>query len=499
LLSGKFFRVFLPLLLLTAFGFLVMGYHPGAEDDSLYLAAIKADVNPALFPHDAAFFQLQMRTSVFAAWMAHFVLGTGIPVAWAVLLWQWVCLFVALWSCWSIVGRLFEETTARWAGVAMVAAMFTLPVAGTGLYLMDQHLHPRNPATALILFAIARIMAGKRWQAVPLVALAFLLHPLMGALGASFCCVLALTLSEPLRARLLSWGGRSSAVRTAPVTAFFPFAWVFGKPSEPWLEAVRTRHMFLLYEWTWYEWLGAIGPLLLFWLVARVARKRGETTLFLLATAILIYGVFQQAVALVILSPAAPIGMTTLEPMRYLQLVYFFLALIGGATLGRYVLKARVWRWAIFLIVINSGMFVAQRQLFASSPHIEMPMMASANPWLQSFRWISRNTPVDAYFAVDPNYTTAPQEDCHGFRALAERGMMADANKDTSTVTKQPTLAWEWKREVTARDSWSSFRLADFERLKTNFGADWALVSYPPPPGLDCKWHNDALTVCLIP
>ena len=85
---GKFLRVLLPLLLLTALGFLVMGYHPGAEDDSLYLAAVKADVHPALFPHDAAFFQLQMRSSVFATWMAHFVLGTGMPVAWAELLWQ---------------------------------------------------------------------------------------------------------------------------------------------------------------------------------------------------------------------------------------------------------------------------------------------------------------------------------------------------------------------------------------------------------------------------
>ena len=150
-----------------------------------------------------------MRTSVFAVWMARFVLGTGMPVAWAELLWQLVCLFLVIWSCWSIVGQLFEETPARWAGVAMVAAMLTLPVAGTGLYLMDQHLHPRNPATALILFAVARIMAGKRWQAVPLVAVAFLLHPLMGALGISFCCVLALMLCDPLRARLASFCGRT--------------------------------------------------------------------------------------------------------------------------------------------------------------------------------------------------------------------------------------------------------------------------------------------------
>jgi hypothetical protein len=125
-------------------GFLVMGYHPGAEDDGIYLTAVKADLNPALFPHDAAFFQLQMRTSTFDTWMAHFVQGTGIPLAWSELLWQALSIILILWACWSIVCQLFEEATARWAGLAMVAAMFTLPVAGTALFIVDQYLHPRS-------------------------------------------------------------------------------------------------------------------------------------------------------------------------------------------------------------------------------------------------------------------------------------------------------------------------------------------------------------------
>ena len=49
-------------LLFTALGFLVMGYHPGLEDDGIYLAAVKADLNPALFPYNSNFFRLQMRS-----------------------------------------------------------------------------------------------------------------------------------------------------------------------------------------------------------------------------------------------------------------------------------------------------------------------------------------------------------------------------------------------------------------------------------------------------
>jgi len=497
--NHRLFRTFLPLLLLSILGFLVMGYHPGAEDDGLYLAAVKADLNPALFPHDAVFFRLQMHTSIFDTCMARFVRGTGIPVAWAELLWQSISIFLVVWSSWSIVSQLFKEATARWAGVAMVAAMFTLPVAGTALYIMDQNLHPRNPATALIVFAVSRILAGKYWQAVPATILAFLLHPLMGAMGIAFCCVLALTFHEPLCAQLHSLRARLTTNATAGLAAFLPFGWIFDPPSKIWLEAMQTRRLYFLYRWEWYEWLGAIGPLVLFWLVARIAHKRGETKLSRFATAILIYGVCLQALAMVILSPAAPVGLKTLEPMRYLQLVYLFLALIGGAYLGRYVLKARVWRWALFLLLVNGSMFLAQRQLFASTPHLELPSMAAANPWLQAFDWIRHNTPQDAYFTLDPNYTNAPGEDCHVFRALAERSMLSDANKDTATVTKQPELGPLWSHQLEAQKGWSKFRLGDFERLKRDFGANWALVSYPQPAGLQCRWHNDLLAVCQIP
>ena len=37
------------LVLLTAFAILIQGYHPGLEDDAYYLAAIKRNLNPALF------------------------------------------------------------------------------------------------------------------------------------------------------------------------------------------------------------------------------------------------------------------------------------------------------------------------------------------------------------------------------------------------------------------------------------------------------------------
>jgi hypothetical protein len=93
----------------------------------------------------------------------------------------------------------------------------------------------------------------------------------------------------------------------------------------------------------------------------------------------------------------------------------------------------------------------------------------------------------------------APGEDYHSFRALAERSQLADAVKDAAVVTMVPVLGRVWERQVEAEEGWRNFKLADFERLKTQFGVDWVLVSYPEPEGLHCRWHNRLLAVCQIP
>lgn len=493
----------LPVLFFTLTGFLVMGYHPGAEDDGVYLAAVKAAVHPGLFPHDAPFFQMQMRTSVFDTWMAYFVHATGIPVAWAELGGQLFSILLMIWACWLVLGQFFEERTARWGGIALLSAMLTIPVSGTALYIADQYLHPRNPATALILFAIARIMAGRRLHAIPLLLLAFVLHPLMGAFGVSFCFVLTLTLSEPVRQQIRSWRARlipePADATAAPLAALIPFGWLFDPPSQSYLNAIRSRHCFFLYEWTWYEWLGAIAPLAIFWFVARVARKQGQFALSRFATAVLIYGVFQQIVAMIILGPKTLIALSTLEPMRYLQLIYIFLMMLGGAYIGKYLLRSRPLNWAVFLLLTNGGMFFVQRELFASTPHIELPGAATANPWLQAFEWVRQNTPENAYFALDPRYMSAQGEDNHGFRAIAERSVLVDTVKDPAVITKEPLLGPEWEREAHAQMDWDHFQVTDFQRLKRDFGVDWVIVTSPQTEGLSCLWHNDQLFVCRIP
>ena len=475
-----------------------MGYHPGVEDDTVYVTAVKSSLNPALYPHDADFFRIQLQATAFTPLMAGLIRFTGLSVDWAECLGQFLSILLILIAAWGIISRLFSSAAARCGAIAMLGAMFTLPVAGTALYIVDQYLHPRTPATALILLAAGRIMAGKRWQAVPLLAGAFALHPMMGSLGVSFCCILTLMHSEPVTAFLRGFRVRE-AEATTPVAAMLPLGWLLKPPTKPWLDAIQSRPWLRLYEWTWYEWLGAIGPLVIFYLVSRLAAKTENRPLVAFARAVLVYGIFQQILAMIVLGPPQLIVLSSLEPMRYLHLVYVFLALVGGAYLGEYVLRGSILRWAVFLLAANGAMLLVQRNLFAGTPHLELPGMGPANPWLEAFDWIRRNTPEDAYFALDPKYMIAPGENFHSFRALAERSQLADAVKDSSVLTKVPELGPAWERQVAAQAGWPHFKRVDFERLKAEFGVDWVLVAYPAPAGLTCHWHNRSLAVCPVP
>ena len=486
----RLFLESLHLLLFTSLGFLVMGYHPGFEDDGVYLTAVKSDLNPALFPHDAAFFRLQLQATAFDGWMAQFVRWTGISLATAELIWQFAALFLILWATKRISTHIFDQKRSHWAAVAMVSAMFTLPVAGTALNIADQHLHPRNLATALILMAISRILDGKRLQAIPLLLIAFLLHPIMAALGISFCAFLTVSMLQRVPYYL--------RVAEGSVSAAVPLGWILEPPSPQWREALNTRSYYFLYHWTWYEWLGALAPLLLFGLLRRFAQRRGDDRLARFSLGVLAYGVFQQVVAMIILGADPLVRLTPLQPMRYLQLVYVCMALVAGGLIGG-LLKTSVWRWGAYLLVLNVSMFYTQREFIDDGTHIETAASDDANPWLQAFAWIRQNTPTNAYFAVDPRYLAAPREGFHSFRALAERSRLADAIKDAAVVTQVPSLAPEWDQQVKAQAGWSDFQLADFERLKSKFGVDWALVSYPQPHGLPCRWHNDTLSICRIP
>ncbi len=478
------FKDFFVLSLLTLGALLVHGYHPWAEDAEIYLPGVEKILHPELFPFNAQFFESHAHLTYFPNFIAASVRLSHLPLAVVLLFWQLTSIFLLLLACWHLNGRCFAAGKARWAGVALVAALLTLPVAGTALYIMDEYINPRNLTAFAAIFAITKVIDRRYFQAGAFLVFATAIHPLMLAFALSYCAVL-LCIKEFDR-------------RFASLGLLLPFGISFGPPSQAYHQVALSHSYFYLLRWHWYEWMGVVAPMALLWWFSRVARSRQLRNLDMLCRALIVYELVYLLAGVVLSVPERFESLARLQPMRSLYLLYVLFFLFAGGLLGEYVLKNRVWRWAALFVPLCAGMFLAQRALFPASVHIEWPGASPKNQWAQAFEWIRTNTPHDAIFALDPFHMDILGEDANGFRAIAQRSMLADAVKDGGAVTMFPPMAEEWLRQVQAQSAWKTFQAQDFRRLKAEYGVNWVVVQQPGAAGLDCPYQNAAVLVCRV-
>lgn len=470
------------LFLLTWLGLLVHGYHLGVEDQAIYLPAIKQHLNPALYPTNAEFFQMQTGPMLTDDLVAASIRVSHLPLESGILLWHVASIFGLLAGCLRLSRRCFPSAAGQWAGVAMVAGVLATPVAGTHVLIATQYLHPRTLAAVAVVFAVVEVM-DRRWLRAGLImALAALLHPQMAFFGGLFLIFLA-------------WRAPEKQV-PAFAALLFPLAFLFQRAPAGWQEAMRTRTDFFVLRWTWYELVGLVAPLILLWWFNEVGKREGWRDLPHLCRRLVAFGVFSFAGALLVSTPQF-VRLAPFQPMRSLHIIYLLLFLFLGGMLGHFLLRAKPLRWLMLFLPLAAGMFYAQRHEFPASAHIECPGAEPRGPWLQAFLWIRGNTPTDALFALDPWYMRRPGVDYHGFRALAERSSLADRVKDPGVSALFPPLADKWLEQARAQDGWSDFDALDFHLLKHKYGVTWVVVERPVHD-LVCPYRNEAIQVCRI-
>lgn len=475
------------LLLLTFGALFVHGYHPYAEDAEIYVPGIVQVLHPHYFPFGREFFETHAHWTLYP----HLIAGTARiarrPVSWALFVWYLASVFLLLWACWRIAARCFASSAGRWGAAGLVAALLTLPVAGTSLYIFDQYLNPRSFSAFAVAFAVDAALEKRYWRTGAWLIASAVIQPFMTVFGLGF--IILLIAFERVKPPALA----------ASLLAFFPTL-IPSRVSPAFWQCLRDHRYYYLLRWTWYEWLGIIGPLVILWWFARIARAKKRPMLEHLAMAVLTFGAICFIAGLIVTIPKRFEILTPYQPMRSFDLVYLLFVLLFGGLLGEFVFRKRALLWILFFAPLCAGMCYAQLELFPTDRHVEWPGATPTNPWVQAFVWIRQNTPKQAIFALDPNYMALPGENYQGFRATARRSRLADAKKDWSAAVLFPglPLADDCLAQVKAAKGWKHFGAADFARLKETYGVTWAVLEHGQDALADCPYRNGTVKVCRV-
>ncbi len=479
----------LALLLLVPVVLLIHGYHPWSDDAAIYIAGLRAMIHPWLYQHDAAFVLSHTRVSIFShllATVASIVnIRVGLLVLWSYLL----SVFLFLIACRRVAVRLFDDDRVSWFATLIAAACFTMPVAGTAIFIMDPYLTARSFSTPLSLLAVAAVL-DRRWNMVVLwTVLTAMMHPQMGAYLAGFVVILALVHHRRLKTAVVV-----SALAVLGCAAI----WLATR-HEPVTTAERvsvlSRDYFFPTLWRWYEWIGLAAPLMLL-AVAWVRSDAGSLVRKVCASCFLV-GTAACVAAFSLVHPQGPYFLARVQLLRSFQLIYALGAILLGGWLARVVTLWNRWAGAALVAAAAFGMFLASLQMYPGSAHLELPGSAPVNPYGRALEWIRVNTPQNAVFSISPALLENPAEDLPGFRALAQRSVLVD-NKDEGVASIFPDVAGEWQRRRQAETGMDHMSPAQLEARLGPFGVNWVILPPPDARQMTCPYRNSEVAVCPL-
>jgi hypothetical protein len=506
---------------------LINGYHPLAEDGGLYVAGVQLTLNPALFPHYTVFVSEHLHFSIFAPVLAFIVHLTHLSLAWVLLLTNLFSLWLTFYAAHRILQRTIANETAQLAGLFLLAAFWSIPIAGTSLLLMDPYVTARSLSTPLSMLAVA--FALKPWttrrphlrdgfivaKVGPMLPCALCLilaasfHPLMTAYAFAFILVLCVT---RLRQRYLAY-----AILTLAALALAAALHIFAPTETPAvIAAEKSRYYWFLSQWQWFELLGLVGPLAV--LAALLLRFRKQSSpcndaAATLCGASIALGCIATLVALLFAHEASRTHFVArMQPLRVYLLIYAIMTLLLGATLAQLALEGRQRLHSTFtrtalatapviiILALAATMFYVQRQTFPASEHIELPWLAqqNPNPWVRAFLWARDNTPPDALFALDTKYVNEDGEDAQTFRPIALRSALPDFSKDGGEAAIAPSLAAQWQQGANAQINLSNETDTLRDARLLPLGVTWIVLHSAAPTAHPCPYNNGSIKVCRL-
>ena len=494
---------------LTLAVLLVHGFHPLAEDGGLYVAGVEWKLNPSLFPHFTEFVSEHLQFSVFAPVVATITRAMNLSLLVVLLIINLISIALTLTAARAVLRRVTPDERAQLAGIATLAAVWTIPIAGTSLLLMDPCVTARSLSTPFSVWAVAFALDdwrdNRRSLAGCILAIAFAaaFHPLMAGYALGLIIVLRILRSRRkilLLAILAFLASAAASILQARAPA----------ESAAVILAAESRYYWFLSQWHWYEIFGLIGPLLVLLALRHYNHFGLGANGKMLCDSAILYGCFATALALIFGQEHFHAHIVArLQPLRAFLTIYLIMFLLLGTSMQQGIERASLpssarhyTRYAMIPILLATAltMFIVQRSQFPASPHIELPwrLQQNPNPWVRTFLWCRDNTAANTLFALDAHYITTPGEDAQTFRATAQRSVLPDFSKDGGEAAITPRLADEWAAGFTAQLNLSQQTAAQLRERLAPYGVDWVILRSDSPAALSCPYDNNLLKVCRL-
>jgi len=196
---------------------------------------------------------------------------------------------------------------------------------------------------------------------------------------------------------------------------------------------------------------------------------------------------------------SGPFFLVRLQPLRALHILYVVGVVLFGGWLGSVLGRGRMqWALALLLVVVAGALFATQRSIYPLSAHVEWPGAKPRNPWAQAYLWIRENAPANAVFAANPAVIFRPGVDMQGFRAIAERSMLADDKDQGVAAAVDPSLAETWDTQRNAQLGIETMTDAERKQRLRPLGATWLLLPASSATNFPCPYKNAAAKVCRM-
>lgn len=441
-----------------AFGFFVLatanagGYRYGASDQAFYIPAIRAAMDPALFPRDAAMLAVQGGVIVWDGIVAGLSRVAGLPLPWVFFL-LYSAGVVALYAAGALAAR--AAGAGAWGTVAFLAAL-TLRhrIAKTGVNTLEGYLHPRMIAFALGLFATAAFLKRRPVWAIAAVAAAGAVHPTTAVWFALLLGAAAYVAWPRWRTPLLVIGGMGAGASVWAIAAgpLAPRAVVM---DSAWLQAVATKDYLFPHEWPAYAWIFNLLPAVLCGMVLARARDLRAELRGLLAGALALTLFFLATLPFVTMRYALAVQM---QIPRVFWLVELTLLLAAAVLLARVPRPATARGVAALFVVLSIARGGAV--LFGEKDGRLVSIALPADDWTDAQRWLRVNTPPGAHVLADPDHAWRYGS---SVRVGAERDLFHEDVKDSALAMYDRAVAL---RVVERRAATSGFPMKSTDGIR---------------------------------